>query len=171
VRSFARIATFLEGVPGSLVGDCDHGHPQTSFPELPLMARLRTQRIVVAYRGSNVGLRCLDRAAELTGERGEVAVVHVIHAQAVSSRLETISEREHEGQRRLLAQAHRYLSGRGVDAVLEGAAGDVATEILATVTARDADALVVGGRPGRRLHSPLSRRLVRCAPCDVFVVR
>lgn len=99
-----------------------------------------------------------------------MAVVHVIPAQSVGSRLVTVADEQEEKQRRLLSEATRLLAKEGVEAEPVAAAGDPLTEILAAAEVLDARLVAVGGHRHQFRHS-IGDRLVRRAGCDVLVVR
>lgn len=129
-------------------------------------------RILVAYDGSEAARRGLLQAAGMAGNGGEVTVVHVIPAQGVSARLETVRDEEDAEQRRLLHEAQALVAKRGVKAVLVGLAGDPCTEILDAAQTAAAGTIVVGrARKRRPLRLSVGDRLVRRAICDVLVVR
>jgi nucleotide-binding universal stress UspA family protein len=129
--------------------------------------------LIVAYDGSEPAQHAVEHAAGLVGNGGTVTVVNVVNVQSVSSRLETVSEKERATQNRLLREAERLLACRGVNANLMPAAGDPATEILAAAARIAADVIVVGRRKGMAPHlvgRSLSSTLVRRANPDVLVV-
>jgi nucleotide-binding universal stress UspA family protein len=125
---------------------------------------------LLAYDGSPAAQRALDHAAGLVGPGGELAVVNVIPSQSVSSRLQTVSDRERTQQAAILREAKALLARRGVDAHVIEAVGDPVTEILAAAEASNAETIVVGRGRRRRLHGSLSARIVRSAGSDVLVV-
>jgi nucleotide-binding universal stress UspA family protein len=129
--------------------------------------------MLVPYNGSALAQRALQHAADLVGPGGDVAVIHVIAVQSVSSRLQTVSEKQQAEQDSLLREAEEELARRGVKAQIVRAAGDPATEILAAAAAMEADVIVVGRRRGlakRVVRGSLSGTLVRRAASDVLVV-
>ena len=129
--------------------------------------------VIVAYDGSEPARHAAEHAAGLVGKGGTVTVINVVNAQSVSSRLETVSEKQRTTQDRLLREAARLLARRGVNANLVAAAGDPATEILAAAATIAADVIVVGRRQGlapNLVHRSLSSTLVRRAAPDVLVV-
>ena len=129
--------------------------------------------VLVAYDGSEPARHAVEHAAGLVGRGGTVTVVNVVNAQSVSSRLETVSEKERATQNRLLREAEKLLARRGVNANLMPAAGDPATEILSAAATIAADVIVVGRRQGltpHLVHRSLSSTLVRRAAPDVLVV-
>jgi nucleotide-binding universal stress UspA family protein len=126
--------------------------------------------VLVAYDGSPEAKRALAEAAVLSRRGRRIAVVHVIPAQSVSSRLVTLADGEEDAQRRLLAEAIGLLARQGVEAERVATAGDPLTEILAAAKRLGARLVVVGGHRHQFRHS-IGDRLVRRADCDVLVVR
>jgi nucleotide-binding universal stress UspA family protein len=127
--------------------------------------------LLLAYDGSAVAKRALEHAATLVGRGGEVAVINVIPAQSVSSRLETVSDDERSRQASILHEARAALGRRGIEPQLIEAVGDPVTEILAAAEATNAGTIVVGRSERRHLaHGSLDERLVRGAKADVLVV-
>jgi nucleotide-binding universal stress UspA family protein len=129
-------------------------------------------RLLVAYDGSQAAQRALEHAADLVGRGATVAVVNVIPAQSLSSRLETVSDAQRDHQRQLLRQARMLLDARKIEMKPVAAVGDPTTEIRAAAEKGGADVVVVGrGRMSRRLiHGSVSTRLARRAPCDVLII-
>jgi nucleotide-binding universal stress UspA family protein len=127
--------------------------------------------MLLAYDASPSAQRALLHAAELLGPGGELAVINVIPAQWVSSRLETVTDEERDGQARTLREANDLLARRGIEAELIEAVGDPATEILDAAEKRKAEIIVIGRSDRRHLaRGPLDTRLVRSAGADVLVV-
>jgi len=129
--------------------------------------------VIVGYDGSEPAQRALEHAAELVGRRGSVSVINVIKAQSVSSRLVTLTDKEHAVQDRLLRESVQVLAALGVVAKPIAAAGDPATEILAASESIGASVIVIGRRKRstpRLVRTPLSTTLVRRAGIDVLVV-
>ena len=126
--------------------------------------------VLVAYDGSPEAKRALAEAAVFARRGNRVAVVNVIPAQSVGSRLVTVAEEQEERQRRLLTEAARLLAREGVDAEPVRAAGDPLTEILALAEKLEARLVAVGGHRHQFRHS-IGDRLLRRARCDVLVVR
>ena len=129
-------------------------------------------RVMVAYDGSAASRRALVHAADIVGRAGTVAVVNVIPAQAVSSRLETVTDNQLLTQETLLDQARAVLASHGVHSDPVAACGNPYTEILDAAERFGADILVVGrGRRWRRvLGGSLTIRFASRAPRDVLVV-
>lgn len=127
--------------------------------------------LLLAYDGSPTAKRALQHAAGLVGRGGELAVVNVIPAQSVSSRLETVTEDERDQQARTLREANDLLAHRGIEPELIEAVGDPATEILEAAEKRNAELIVIGRSERRHLaRGALDTRLVRNAAADVLVV-
>jgi nucleotide-binding universal stress UspA family protein len=130
------------------------------------------QMVLLAYDGSSAAQRALQQAAKLVGRGGEVAVVHVIAiAESLSSRLETVGERELEQQEAILREARAKLARRGVKARLIEAVGDPTREILAAAQETKAQTIVLGRSERRHLaHRSLASRLERSADSNVLIV-
>jgi nucleotide-binding universal stress UspA family protein len=127
--------------------------------------------LLLAYDGSPVAKRALRHAATLVGRGGKLAVVNVIPVQAVSSRLETVSDEERSRQASVLREARVALRRRGIEPRLIEAVGEPVTEILAAAEATNAGTIVVGRSETRHLaRGSLDSRLVRGAQADVLVV-
>ncbi len=127
--------------------------------------------LLLAYDGSPTAKRALQHAARLVGRGGELAVINVIPAQSVSSRLETVTEDERDQQARTLREANDLLAQRGIEPELIEAVGDPATEILDAAEKRNAELIVIGRSDRRHLaRGALDTRLVRNAAADVLVV-
>jgi nucleotide-binding universal stress UspA family protein len=129
-------------------------------------------RLLVAYDGSRAAKRALEHAAALAGRGATVAVVNVIPAQSLSSRLETVSDAQREHQRQLLRQARMLLAARKIEMKPVAAVGDPTTEIRTAAEKDDADVVVVGkgSMRHRLIHGSVSTRLARRAPCDVLII-
>jgi nucleotide-binding universal stress UspA family protein len=126
---------------------------------------------LLAYDGSAAAKRALEHAATLVGRGGDLAVIHVIPSQSISSRLETVSEEERSRQEAILDEAKAELASRGIDPQLIEALGDPTVEIVAAAERTNAGTIIVGRSPRRRLvHEGLASRLVRQARADVLVV-
>ena len=81
----------------------------------------------------------LEHAAGLVGAGGTVSVINVVEAQAISSRLATVSDAQRARQDALLGEAERLLARRNVRANLIRAAGDPSAEILSAAGRRRRD--------------------------------
>jgi nucleotide-binding universal stress UspA family protein len=131
---------------------------------------LNAPALIVAYDGSAEARRALDHAAALAGPGGEVTVINVVPAQAVSARLEPLDDAKRARQRARLEEARALLDRQGLRVRTVAAAGDPFYEISALARDRGQAIVIVGRRrhllPGRSLTT----RLVRSAPYDVLVV-
>jgi nucleotide-binding universal stress UspA family protein len=117
------------------------------------------RRIVVAYDGSEAAGRALDTAADLAGYGSTLTVV-------------TVQTRTVDGE--VAAAAREQLLRRHVEARYVEPTGDAAEQLVEAAKELEADLIVVGRRsrnPLRSLLGSVSARVVRCAPCDVLVVR
>jgi nucleotide-binding universal stress UspA family protein len=116
------------------------------------------RRIVVAYDGSEGSDRALDAAADLVGYGSSLSVVHVRRPGTPESRAVDFA-RERMLRRRMIA---RYLEP----------CGQIATEVVEAARSIGADLVVVGRRADDDgTLGSVSSEIVRCAPCDVLVVR
>jgi nucleotide-binding universal stress UspA family protein len=131
-----------------------------------------TPVVLVAYDGSPAGRRALVHAADVVGRSGTVTVVNVISAQAVGSRLQTVTDAQLRRQREVLDEARSILASHGVHSTGVATCGNPYAEILATAERIGAQMLVVGrGRRWRHLLSrSLAIKLAVRAPRDVLVV-
>jgi hypothetical protein len=77
---------------------------------------------LVAYDGSPAAHLALHHAAALVGPGGELAVIKVFPVRSVSSRLETVSDRERSRQAGLLHEAELQVGRHGVEPRLIAAA-------------------------------------------------
>jgi nucleotide-binding universal stress UspA family protein len=129
-------------------------------------------RLLVAYDGSRAARRALEHAAEFAGRGATVAVVNVIPAQSLSSRLETVSDAQRDHQRQVLRQARMLLAARKIEMKPVAAVGDPTTEIRTAAEKNRADVVVVGrgSMTHRLIHGSVSTRLARRAPCDVLII-
>jgi nucleotide-binding universal stress UspA family protein len=130
-------------------------------------------KILVGYDGSETARRALVHAAKLVGRGGEVDVINVIAAQAVSARIETVREGDRRRQRKVFREAKALLEELDVRMTPVKAVGDPSTEIRAAAEKRATGIVVVGRGSGLRrlIHGSVSNRLVRNAPCDVLIVQ
>ena len=126
--------------------------------------------VLVAWDGSETGRRALLHAARVVGRGGRVAVVNVLPAQSIGSRLQTVSDEARAEQWSVLEQAAVLLAHSGVHAELIAATGDPFAEITAAAKRLHAETVVVGRSGGRRLHGRVADRLVRRGGPDVLVV-
>jgi nucleotide-binding universal stress UspA family protein len=136
-------------------------------------------RILVAYDGSETGLRALDWSARLAkDEAGSslsvIAVAAALEATApIADAIDPRSSRErHHAQ---LTQAVERLAAAGVEATTILRAGNPAQEIINVGDEGDYDVIVIGGTGAggaiRFLMGSVSDRVVRHANRPVLVVR
>jgi nucleotide-binding universal stress UspA family protein len=117
----------------------------------------RAQTIIVGYDGSEGARRALDRAAELMGYGGSLAVVYVVPSSGNANGYHLLDE-----ARALLND--RLLSARTVERF-----GDPTQELVQAARELHADLLVIGdGETGPR---SVGTRLIHEAPCDVLIVK
>ena len=126
--------------------------------------------VLVAWDGSETGRRALLHAARVVGRGGRIAVVNVLRAQSVGSRLQTVPDEARAEQQGILEQAAVLLAQADVQAEFVAAIGDPVTEIEAAAKRLRADTVVVGRSGRRRLHGRVADRLVRRGGPDVLVV-
>lgn len=128
--------------------------------------------MLVAYDGSPAGRRALVHAADIVGRSGMVTVVNVVPAQAVGSRLQTVTDEQRQRQRDTLVEARSVLASHGVHSDGVAAYGNPYAEILDTADRIGAQIVVVGrGRRWRHMRSrSLAIRIACRAPRDVLVV-
>jgi nucleotide-binding universal stress UspA family protein len=127
--------------------------------------------LLLAYDGSSVSKRALEHTATLVGRGGRLAVINVIPAQSISSRLETVTDEERSRQASVLREARVAFRRYDIAPQLIEAVGDPVTEILAAAEATNAGTIVVGRSERRHLpHGSLDSRLVRDAQAAVLVV-
>jgi nucleotide-binding universal stress UspA family protein len=117
-------------------------------------------RILLAYDGTPSARRALHRAAMIHREGDEVAVIHVLdHGE------------DDDGH---LAEAHRLLTERGIDATPITVMGNPARSICVAAERDGYDTIVVGrrnmGDRGLMLLGSVAARVVSGAACDVVVV-
>ncbi|OLT41628.1 hypothetical protein BAY59_34175 [Prauserella coralliicola] len=131
------------------------------------MAAAPVRRVLVATDLSEQAGLAVRRAAQLAAERD--ARLSAVNVQPAGLN-EELSEFAHA---RLRSHLDRFITSTVTEAVVRH--GHVAYEILAEVTDRDADLLVVGAHGGHRLTSPVlgstPGNLVRASPVPVLVVK
>ncbi len=135
------------------------------------------RRIVVGFDGSDHSRKALERAADLASE-AELTVVCAAGISELSRHAPgevPVEPKDVEARTAALAEARRYLEGRGMAARYIEGHGSPADVIVDEAEDRGADLIVVGTRglhAGRRLLlGSVSTKVVHHAPCDVLVVR
>jgi len=135
-------------------------------------------RIVVGFDGSEHSQKALERAADIANG----ATLAVVCAADVSRLMRdpaggvaAVDPADAEARTNALAEARRYLEGRGLEGVYIEGTGHPADVIVQEAAESGADLIVVGTRgqnAARRLvMGSVSTTVVHHAPCDVLVVR
>jgi nucleotide-binding universal stress UspA family protein len=132
-------------------------------------------RILIAYDGSDVSRRALDRVARFMAG-AEVAVVTVARPIYRDPPYSGYADpKDEEEQRQVLAEARDVLQASGIAATGFGAVGDPADEILATASAFGAELLVLGARSlgtvKRLVLGSVSTKVMHDAEADVLIVK
>jgi len=136
------------------------------------------KRIVVGFDGSEHSRKALERAADISNG----ATVAVVCAADVSRLMRdpaggasAIDPAEAEERANALAEARKYLEGRGIEGVYVEGTGHPADVLVEEAEESGADLIVVGTRglnaAKRLLMGSVSSTVVHHAPCDVLVVR
>ena len=132
------------------------------------------ERILVGYDGSAEAEQALDRALELRGDAGLVALTVCEEAWAAFAGVDAPcagGELHREAERAHLRAAARLQGVPRARALL--VRGRPADALLSLARKLDADLIVVGRRPRRfssELFGDVGGRIVRSAPCSVLVV-
>ena len=132
-------------------------------------------RILIAYDGSDVSRRALERVINFMKE-AEVAIVTVARAIYRDAPYTGYADPEdEEEQQKVLLAARDTLERAGIRATGYAPVGDSAGEILRVATAFDADLIVVGARSlgtiERFVLGSVSTKVMHEAACDVLVVK
>jgi nucleotide-binding universal stress UspA family protein len=136
------------------------------------------KRIVVGFDGSDASRKALERAADIANG----AVVAVVCSADVSRLIRdpsggvsAIDPADEEARSAALADARKYLEGRGVEGAYVEGTGNPADVIIQEAEESGADLIVVGTRglhaTKRLFFGSVSTNIVHHAPCDVLVVR
>ena len=136
------------------------------------------ERIVVGFDGSEQSHKALERAADIA----DGATLAVVCAANVSRLLRDpaggvapVDPADVESRANALAEARRYVEGRGMTGIFVEGHGNPADVILQEAEESGADLIVVGTRglnaARRVLMGSVSTNVVHHAPCDVLVVR
>ena len=122
----------------------------------------RARSILVGFDGSEVAMRALDAAADLSGYGSRLTVVHVV------------PEGGGEHENGVLDRARERLVRRQIQARYLEQSGDAGRTLLETAESIGADVVVVGRRERNALRrlwlGSVSAKVVRRAECDVLVV-
>jgi nucleotide-binding universal stress UspA family protein len=135
-------------------------------------------RIVVGFDGSEHSRKALERAADIANG----ATLAVVCSADVSKLMRDpaggaspVDPADAEARTNALAEARKFVEGRGVEAVFIEGHGNAADVIVQEAEESGADLIVVGTRglnAARRLFmGSVSTNVVHHAPCDVLVVR
>ncbi len=136
------------------------------------------ERIVVGFDGSEQSHKALERAADIA----DGATLAVVCAADVSRLMRdpaggvaAVDPADVESRANALAEARRYVEGRGMTGIFVEGHGNPADVILQEAEESGADLIVVGTRglnaARRVLMGSVSTNVVHHAPCDVLVVR
>jgi nucleotide-binding universal stress UspA family protein len=132
-------------------------------------------KILLAYDGMERSEKALEEAVELARDgAAEPTIVSVVpEAEARASKAgghRMLAPHAHQD----VAVAHRYLTDRGVPAVMKILHGDPVEELRREAREGSYDLIVAGSRSlgpiGRVVLGSVSARLVKEAPCPVLVV-
>ncbi len=136
------------------------------------------KRIVVGFDASEHSRKALARAADIANG----ATLAVVCAANISRLMRDpaggtapVDPADVEARREALAEARKYVEGRGLKADLIEGHGNPADVIVEEAEASGADLIVVGtrglGATRRTFMGSVSTNVVHHAPCDVLVVR
>ena len=132
-------------------------------------------RVLVAYDGSDVSQRALQRVARFMSAT-EIAVVTVARPIYRDPPYTGYADpKDEEEQRRVLASARDTLEQAGISPTGFGPIGDPADEILATARSFDAELIVLGARSlgtvKRLVLGSVSTKVMHESDCDVLIVK
>jgi nucleotide-binding universal stress UspA family protein len=135
-------------------------------------------RIVVGFDGSEQSRKALARAAEIAGGATIAVVSAAAPARLLRDPAQGVSPEDPadvEARTEALAEARKYLEGRGINGVYVEGHGNPADVIVQEAEDSHADLIVVGTRglnaAQRVFMGSVSTNIVHHAPCDVLVVR
>ena len=135
------------------------------------------KRIVIRFDGSEHSQKALERAADIANG----ATLAVVCAADVAKLMRDpaggvspVEPADAEARANALAEARRYLEGRGLEGVYIEGIGHPADVIVQEAEESGADLIVVGTRglnaAKRLVLGSVSTNVVHNAPCDVLVV-
>jgi nucleotide-binding universal stress UspA family protein len=132
-------------------------------------------RILVAYDGSDVSQRAVQRVARFMNE-AEVGLVTVARPIYRDTRYAGFADpKDEEEQRRVLASARDTLEQAGITATGFGPIGDPAEKILETARWFEAELIVIGARSlgtvERLVLGSVSTKIMHESRCDVLIVK
>lgn len=136
------------------------------------------KRIVVGFDGSEHSHKALERAADLA----DGAVVAVVCSADVRRLMRdpaggasAIDPADEEARSAALAEARKFLEGRGVEGVYVEGVGNPGDVLVQEAEDSGADLIVIGTRglhaTKRLFLGSVSTKVIHHAPCDVLVVR
>jgi nucleotide-binding universal stress UspA family protein len=132
-------------------------------------------RVLIAYDGSEVSRRALDRVVRFmkTAEIGLVTVARPIYRDPrYTGYADPTTEDE---QRKLLFDARDTLEAEGITATGYAPVGDPAEQILATAKEFGAELIVMGARSlgtvERFVLGSVSTKVMHEVKCDVLIVK
>jgi nucleotide-binding universal stress UspA family protein len=134
-----------------------------------------TPRILIAFDGSDVSRRALERVTRFMKE-ADVAVVTVARPIYRDPPYTGYADpTDEEEQRQRLLAARDELQRAGIGATGYAPVGDPGDEILATAKAFGAELIVIGARAlgtvGRLVLGSVSTKVMHEADCDVLIVK
>lgn len=135
-------------------------------------------RIVVGFDGSEHSRKALARAAEIANG-ATIAVVSAANVARLmrdpAGGVAPVDPADAEARTQALAEARKYLEGRGLKGVYVEGHGNPADVIVQEAEESGADLIVIGTRGlnavQRVVLGSVSTNVVHHAPCDVLVVR
>ena len=132
-------------------------------------------RILIAYDGSDVSRRALERVTTFM-KTADVAVVTVARPIYRDPRYSGFADpKDKEEQQQVLSAARDQLGREGMGASGFAPIGDPADEILRAATAFEAELIVIGARSlgtiGRFVLGSVSTKVMHEAGCDVLIVK
>lgn len=132
-------------------------------------------RILVAYDGSEVSQRALERVTTFM-KAADVALVTVARPIYRNPPYTGYADpSDEEEQRKVLFAARDVLESEGITATGFAPVGDPADEIVKVATAFAADLIVIGARSlgtiGRFVLGSVSTKVMHEAACDVLIVK
>ena len=136
------------------------------------------ERIVVGFDGSEHSQKALERAADIA-HGATLAVVCAADVARLmrdpAGGVSPVDPADAAARATALAEARRYLEGRGLEGVFIEGTGHPADVIVQEAEESGADLIVIGTRglnaAKRLVLGSVSTTIVHHAPCDVLVVR
>src|SRR5438445_8968236 len=136
------------------------------------------KRIVIGFDGSEHSQKALERAADIAHGATLAVVCSADVARLMrdpAGGVSPVDPADAEARANALAEARRYLEGRGLEGVFVEGTGHPADVIVQEAEESGAAMIVVGTRGSnaakRLIMGSVSTNVVHHAPCDVLVVR